>query len=63
MTLAVEAEGTEITTVEGLLDGEELGTVQKAFVEAGRVSVRLLHPGPGHGRRRSSPDQPLPFLR
>ena len=33
MTLAVEAEGSEITTVEGLLDGEELGTVQKAFVE------------------------------
>jgi xanthine dehydrogenase YagT iron-sulfur-binding subunit len=33
MTLAVEAEGSEITTVEGLLDGEELGNVQKAFVE------------------------------
>jgi xanthine dehydrogenase YagT iron-sulfur-binding subunit len=32
MTLAMEAEGTEITTVEGLLDGEELGSVQKAFV-------------------------------
>jgi xanthine dehydrogenase YagT iron-sulfur-binding subunit len=32
MTLAVEAEGTEITTVEGLLDGEELGEVQQAFV-------------------------------
>ncbi len=33
MTLAVEAEGAEITTVEGLLDGEDLGTVQKAFVQ------------------------------
>ena len=32
MTLAMEAEGTEITTVEGLLDGEELGPVQQAFV-------------------------------
>jgi xanthine dehydrogenase YagT iron-sulfur-binding subunit len=32
MTLAMEAEGSEITTVEGLLDGEELGPVQKAFV-------------------------------
>ena len=32
MTLAVEAEGTEITTVEGLMDGEELGPVQQAFV-------------------------------
>ncbi len=32
MTLALEAEGAEITTVEGLLDGEELGPVQQAFV-------------------------------
>jgi len=33
MTLALEAEGTEITTIEGLLHGEELGETQKAFVE------------------------------
>jgi xanthine dehydrogenase YagT iron-sulfur-binding subunit len=33
MTLAVEAEGAEITTVEGLLDGEDLGPVQQAFVD------------------------------
>lgn len=33
MTLAVEAEGVEITTVEDLLDGEELGDVQRAFAE------------------------------
>jgi xanthine dehydrogenase YagT iron-sulfur-binding subunit len=33
MTLALEAEGTEITTVEGLLRGEGLGDVQQAFVE------------------------------
>ncbi len=33
MMLAVEAEGTEVTTVEGLLDGETLGPVQQAFVE------------------------------
>lgn len=33
MTLALEAEGMEITTVEGLMHGEELGDVQKAFVE------------------------------
>jgi xanthine dehydrogenase YagT iron-sulfur-binding subunit len=33
MTLAVEAEGSSITTVEGLLVGEELGAVQQAFRE------------------------------
>ncbi len=33
MTLAPEAEGREITTVEGLLDGEALGPVQDAFAE------------------------------
>lgn len=33
LTLAVEAEGAEIMTVEGLMDGEELGAVQRAFVE------------------------------
>ena len=33
MTLAVEAEGYEITTVEGLLDGEALGPTQQAFLE------------------------------
>jgi xanthine dehydrogenase YagT iron-sulfur-binding subunit len=33
MTLVLEAEGREITTVEGLMQGEELGDVQQAFVE------------------------------
>jgi xanthine dehydrogenase YagT iron-sulfur-binding subunit len=33
MTLALEAEGAEITTLEGLMRGERLGEVQQAFVE------------------------------
>jgi len=33
LTLAVEAEGAEIVTVEGLMVGEDLGPVQQAFVE------------------------------
>ncbi len=33
MTLAVEAEGTEIVTIEGLMDGENLGPTQMAFLE------------------------------
>jgi len=32
LTLAVEAEGAEIVTVEGLMDGENLGPTQEAFV-------------------------------
>lgn len=34
LTLAVEAEGIAITTLAGLMKGEELGRVQQAFVEA-----------------------------
>jgi len=33
LTLALEVEGAEITTVEGLMRGEALGDVQQAFVE------------------------------
>jgi len=33
MTLALEAEGKEVTTIEGLMKGEQLGPVQKAFIE------------------------------
>jgi xanthine dehydrogenase YagT iron-sulfur-binding subunit len=33
LTLALEAEGADITTVEGLMRGEDLGSVQQAFVE------------------------------
>ncbi len=33
LTLAVEAQGSEITTLEGLMEGERLGPVQKAFAE------------------------------
>lgn len=45
MTLAVEAEGTEITTVEGLLDGEELGAVQQAFVDEDAFQCGYCTPG------------------
>jgi len=33
MMLALEGEGADVVTVEGLLDGEALGPVQQAFVE------------------------------
>ncbi len=45
MTLAVEAQGAAITTVEGLMEGESLGPVQKAFVEADAFQCGYCTPG------------------
>jgi xanthine dehydrogenase YagT iron-sulfur-binding subunit len=45
MTLAVEAEGEEITTVEGLMEGEELGPVQQAFLEHDAFQCGYCTPG------------------
>jgi xanthine dehydrogenase YagT iron-sulfur-binding subunit len=45
MTLAVEAEGKQITTLEGLMNGEELGPVQKAFAEEDAYQCGYCTPG------------------
>ncbi len=45
MVLAVEAEGSVITTIEGLNNGEELHPIQKAFVEEGAVQCGFCTPG------------------
>jgi len=45
MTLAVEADGQEITTLEGLMHGEELGPVQKAFREKDAFQCGYCTPG------------------
>jgi xanthine dehydrogenase YagT iron-sulfur-binding subunit len=45
MTLAVEAEGRKITTVEGLMRGEELGPVQQAFKEHDAFQCGYCTPG------------------
>jgi xanthine dehydrogenase YagT iron-sulfur-binding subunit len=45
LTLAVEAQDCRITTVEGLLDGEELGPVQQAFVEEDALQCGCCTPG------------------
>lgn len=45
MTLAVEAEGLEITTLEGLMDGEELGPTQRAFLEEDAYQCGYCTPG------------------
>jgi xanthine dehydrogenase YagT iron-sulfur-binding subunit len=45
MTLAVEAEGHAITTIEGLLQGEKLGPVQQAFAEEDAFQCGFCTPG------------------
>jgi xanthine dehydrogenase YagT iron-sulfur-binding subunit len=45
MTLAVEAEGAKITTLEGLMKGEDLGPVQQAFVEHDAFQCGYCTPG------------------
>lgn len=45
MTLALEAEGREVTTVEGLMQGEDLGPVQQAFAEEDAFQCGYCTPG------------------
>jgi carbon-monoxide dehydrogenase small subunit len=45
LTLAVECDGDEIQTVEGLADGEELSPVQEAFLDQGAVQCGFCTPG------------------
>jgi len=45
LTLAVEAEGREITTVEGLTRDGKLDPLQEAFVEEGAVQCGFCSPG------------------
>ena len=43
--LALQAEGSEITTVEGLSDGEALAPLQAAFLDLGGVQCGFCTPG------------------
>ena len=43
--LALQAEGSEITTVEGLANGGELSPLQSAFLEHGGVQCGFCTPG------------------
>lgn len=45
MTLALEADGHEITTLEGLMDGEALGPTQQAFAEMDAFQCGYCTPG------------------
>jgi xanthine dehydrogenase YagT iron-sulfur-binding subunit len=59
LTLAAEAQGREVTTLEGLMDGEALGPVQSAFVEADAFQCGYCTPGQimaVEGLLRANPD-------
>ena len=43
--LALQAEGSEVTTVEGLSDGADLAPLQRAFLEHGGVQCGFCTPG------------------
>ena len=45
LLLAVEAEGRQITTIEGLASGDDLHPVQRAFVECGALQCGFCTPG------------------
>jgi xanthine dehydrogenase YagT iron-sulfur-binding subunit len=66
MTLAVEADGREITTVEGLMTGEELGTTQQAFAEEDAFQCGYCTPGQvmaAEGLLRANPSPSLDQIR
>ena len=66
MTLALEAEGKEITTLEGLMKGEELGPVQQAFLEHDALQCGYCTPGQimaAEGLLRSNPNPSLEEIR
>ena len=45
LILAVEADGKEITTIEGLSEGEKLHPIQEAFLEIGGLQCGFCTPG------------------
>ena len=45
LTLAMEARGTAIKTVEGLADGDELSDLQQSFIDHGAVQCGFCTPG------------------
>ncbi len=66
LILAVEAEGTEITTLEGLMKGEDLGPVQQAFVENDAFQCGYCTPGQimaAEGLLRTNPNPSIEEIR
>jgi len=45
LTLALEAEGSQVLTIEGLAQGNSLHPIQKAYVEVGAIQCGYCTPG------------------
>ena len=45
LTLAMEAQGTKIKTVEGLANGDDLSDLQQSFIDHGAVQCGFCTPG------------------
>jgi xanthine dehydrogenase YagT iron-sulfur-binding subunit len=66
MTLCLEAEGHEVTTLEGIMKGEELGDTQKAFAEDDAFQCGYCTPGQimaAEGLLRESPNPSMDEIR
>jgi xanthine dehydrogenase YagT iron-sulfur-binding subunit len=66
LMLAVESEGKTIVTLEGLMRGEELGPVQRAFVEEDAFQCGYCTPGQimaVEGLLRANPDPTVDEIR
>jgi carbon-monoxide dehydrogenase small subunit len=60
LTLAIEAQGHEITTIEGLAKPGELDPVQEAFAETGGVQCGFCTPGMVLAARALLNENPTP---
>lgn len=66
MTLALEAEGCEVITVEGLMEGEKPGKVQQGFIEEDGFQCGYCTPGQvmaAEGLLRANPNPNLDEIR
>ncbi len=60
ITLAVQADGAQITTIEGIAHGDELDPVQQAFIDYGGFQCGICTPGQIVAARALLDDNPRP---